>query len=127
MRYKIFIVVAVFIFSTAFKGVIESPRESDKQLQLALLKYNAGDWYSNPTALKNLALFCNQELGTNFDYQYATVEVGSADLFNYSFLHMTGHGNVLLSDSEAENLRMYLMAGGFLHVDDNYGMDPMCE
>jgi len=91
---------------------------------LALLKYNAGDWYSNPTALNNLALFCNQELGTNFDPQYATVEVGSADVFNYSFLHMTGHGNVLLSDSEAENLRLYLMAGGFLHIDDNYGMDP---
>ncbi len=93
--------------------------------KLALLKYNGGgDWYANPTSLPNLSAFCNYHLGTNIDVNYATVEVGSADLFNYPFVHMTGHGNVVFSDSEAENLRMYLIAGGFLHVDDNYGMDP---
>ena len=100
-----------------------SPLEN-KGLKMALLKYNGGgDWYSNPTALPNLAKFANQELGTNFDPDYGTVEVGSAELFNFSFLHMTGHGNVVFSDAEAENLRNYLMAGGFLHIDDNYGMD----
>ena len=94
-------------------------------LQMGLLKYNGGgDWYSNPTALPNLAKFCNDELGTNFDTEYGTVEVGSAELFNYAFLHMTGHGNVVFSDAEAENMRLYLLAGGFLHIDDNYGMDP---
>ena len=94
-------------------------------LKMALMKYNGGgDWYANPTALHNLARFCNRELSTNFDPDYATVEVGSANLFNYSFVHMTGHGNVVFSDAEAENLRNYLMAGGFLHIDDNYGMDP---
>lgn len=94
-------------------------------LKMALLKYNGGgDWYSNPTALPNLAKFCNQALGTNFETDYSTVEVGSADLFNYAFLHMTGHGNVVFSDVEAENLRNYLLGGGFLHIDDNYGMDP---
>jgi uncharacterized protein DUF4159 len=93
-------------------------------LKLALLKYSGGgDWYANPTALPNLAKFCNQELGTNLDQDYATVEVGSAELFNYPFVHMTGHGNVVLSDAEAENLRNYLIGGGFLHIDDNYGMD----
>lgn len=93
-------------------------------LQLALLKYNGGgDWYANPTALKNLGLFCNQELSTNFNREYATVEVGSAELFNFPFVHMTGHGNVVFSDAEAENLRNYLLGGGFLHIDDNYGMD----
>ncbi len=93
-------------------------------LKLALLKYNGGgDWYANPTALPNLAKFCNDNLGTNFDIDYATVEVGSADLFNYSFIHMTGHGNVVFSDAEAENLRNYLIGGGFIHIDDNYGMD----
>jgi len=93
-------------------------------LQLALLKYNGGgDWYSNPTALPNLAKFCNQNLGTNFKLEQATVEVGSADLFDFPFVHMTGHGNVVFSDVEAENLRTYLLAGGFLHIDDNYGMD----
>lgn len=94
-------------------------------LKLALLKYNGGgDWYANPTALPNLATFCNDKLGTNFDKDNETVEVANADIFNYPFLHMTGHGNVVFSDSEAENLRMYLMSGGFLHIDDNFGMDP---
>ncbi|GAB4257473.1 MAG: DUF4159 domain-containing protein [Saprospiraceae bacterium] len=93
-------------------------------LQLALLQYNGGDWYANPTSLINLARFCNSNLGTSFDPDYATVEVGSAEIFNYPFLHMTGHGNVLFSDAEAENLRNYLIGGGFLHADDNYGMDP---
>ncbi len=94
-------------------------------LKLALLKYNGGgDWYANPTSLTNLAAFCNANIGTDFDKDYATVDVGSADLFNYPFVHMTGHGNVVFSPAERENLRNYLIGGGFLHVDDNYGMDP---
>ena len=73
--------------------------------EIATLKYNGGgDWYSNPTALKNLATFCNDKLNTSIDPDYGTVEVGSVDLFNYAFIHMTGHGNVVLSDSEAKNL-----------------------
>ncbi|MDX1477098.1 MAG: DUF4159 domain-containing protein [Saprospiraceae bacterium] len=98
---------------------------SPAALKMALLKYHGGgDWYANPTSLTNLAEFCNQVINTNFDPDYATVEVGSADLFNYPFVHMTGHGNVVFSDIEASNLRTYLIAGGFLHIDDNYGMDP---
>jgi len=94
-------------------------------LQIALLKYSGGgDWYANPTSLTNLATFCNTELQMNLNPDYATVEAGSADLFNYPFVHMTGHGNVVFSDAEAENLRTYLIAGGFLHIDDNFGMDP---
>jgi len=94
-------------------------------IKLALLKYNGGgDWYANPNALPNLAVFCNKEIKTNLDDDYATIEAGSAELFNYPFIHMTGHGNVVFNDLEAENLRNYLMAGGFLHIDDNYGMDP---
>lgn len=93
-------------------------------LKLALLKYNGGgDWYANPTALPNLANFCNRVLKTDFARDYAVVDVGSAEIYNYPFIHMTGHGNVVFSDQEAENLRNYLMGGGFLHVDDNYGMD----
>lgn len=93
-------------------------------LKMALLKYNGGgDWYANPTALTNLARFCNQQLGTNFDPEYATVEVGSPEIFNYPFIHLTGHGNMVLSDAEALNLRQYLLAGGFLHADDNYGLN----
>ncbi len=99
-------------------------RNESPSLKLALLKYNGGgDWYANPTSLTNLAKFCNQAIGTNFDPDYATVEVGSAEIFNYPFVHMTGHGNVVFSDAEAENLRNYLIGGGFLHIDDNYGMN----
>lgn len=91
--------------------------------QIALLKYRGGgDWYANPTALPNLIRFCNQNLQTSLNPEYATVEVGSPDIFNYPFIHMTGHGNVVFSDEEAANLRRYLMAGGFLHIDDNYGL-----
>lgn len=101
------------------------PASNPPALKMALLKYNGGgDWYSDPTALPNLARYCNEQLKTNFDKDYATVEVGNADLFNYPFVHMTGHGNVVFSDAEAQNLRMYLIGGGFLHIDDNYGMDP---
>jgi hypothetical protein len=96
-----------------------------QQLQLALLKYRGGgDWYANPTALPNLSAFCNENLGTSLDEDYETIEVGSPEIFNYPFVHMTGHGNVVFDNGEAENLRNYLISGGFLHIDDNYGMDP---
>lgn len=95
-----------------------------QDIQLALLKYSGGgDWYANPTALPNLVRFCNQNLKTNLSTDIATVEAGGVDLFNYPLLHMTGHGNVIFSPGEAENLRKYLIAGGFLHISDNYGMD----
>jgi hypothetical protein len=93
--------------------------------QIAVLKYNGGgDWYANPTALPNLISFCNENIGTEIKKEPATVAVGSSDIFNYPFVHMTGHGNVVFSSNDVENLRKYLLAGGFLHVDDNYGMDP---
>lgn len=92
--------------------------------RMAKLKYNGGgDWYANRTALPNLISFCNKNLGTNFDKEEAIVEVGSLALFNYPFVYLTGHGNVQFTDHEAENLRNYLIGGGFLHIDDNYGLD----
>ena len=94
-------------------------------LKLALLKYNGGgDWYNDVNSLKNLARFCNDNLRTNFDLDYATVESGSADIFSYPFVYATGHGNMLFSDLEARNLRSYLEAGGFLMLNDDYGLDP---
>ena len=93
--------------------------------EVAILKYKGGgDWYANPTALPNLIRFCNQNAGTKIDEKPGTVEVGSNSIFQYPFLHMTGHGNVVFSEDEAENLRTYLFSGGFLHIDDNYGMAP---
>ena len=92
--------------------------------QLAVLKYNGGgDYYANPTALPNLVKFCNSNLGTSISTDVPYVEAGSPELFAYPFVHMTGHGNVVFSIAEAENLRTYMLGGGFLHIDDNYGMD----
>ncbi|PZR37674.1 MAG: hypothetical protein DI538_11855 [Azospira oryzae] len=94
------------------------------QVKIAKLKYSGGgDWYANKTALPNLIRFCNQELGTSIAPEEAVVEAGSADLFLYPYVYMTGHGNVVFSAGEAANLRNYLIGGGFLHIDDNYGLD----
>lgn len=93
-------------------------------VRIALLKYGGGgDWYADPTALPNLIDFCNRHLNTNIHPEHSTVEVGSTEIFNFPFVHMTGHGNVVFSENEAMNLKTYLEAGGFLHVDDNYGLD----
>jgi len=92
--------------------------------KIAKLKYNGGgDWYANKTSLPNLIRFCNQNLKMNIAPEEEVVEVGSPELFAYPFIHMTGHGNVIFSSAEAENLRKYLIGGGFLHIDDNYGLD----
>lgn len=98
---------------------------SSNSYKIAVLKYNGGgDWYANPTSLNNLIKFCQANLNMNINPIYDVVNVESSELFRYPFVHMTGHGNVVFSISEAENLRHYLKAGGFLHIDDNYGMDP---
>ena len=92
--------------------------------EIALLKYNGGgDWYANPTSLPNLIKFSNQTINTKIKAKPATVSPSSPDLFNYPFLHMTGHGNVIFNENEVKNLQDYLKSGGFLHIDDNYGMD----
>jgi hypothetical protein len=112
---KVLNVIFVFFLFTSF---------GQGTYQLAVLKYNGGgDYYANPTSVPNLIAYCNQHLNTNINKDVPYVDVGSKDLFRYPFIHMTGHGNVVFSSSEAENLRNYLYAGGFLHIDDNYGMD----
>jgi hypothetical protein len=109
--------VIFLIISTAF-------RPSSSSFQIALLKYSGGgDWYCNPTSLPNLARYCNQNLGTNINEEIATVDVGSPEIFDYPFVHMTGHGNIVFSKDEVYNLRNYLISGGFLHICDSYGMD----
>ncbi len=96
---------------------------SQAQTPIALMKYNGGgDWYANPTSLTNLIAFCNTQLDMNLVPQYATVDVGSREIFDYPFVHATGHGNIVFSQPEIDNLRTYLSSGGFLHIDDNYGL-----
>lgn len=92
--------------------------------QIAVLKYNGGgDWYANPTSIPNLVKFCNKNLKMNINEQVPNVDVGSIELYSYPMVHMTGHGNVVFSSQENQNLRNYLISGGFLHISDNYGMD----
>lgn len=118
MRFRITITSILLVFGSVF-GM-----ESNAQLKIAKLKYHGGgDWYANKTALPNLIEFCNERLNMNLASQEDIVEVGSQELFLYPYVYLTGHGNVVFSDQEAENLRKYLISGGFLHIDDNYGLD----
>lgn len=110
-------VVTILLLIVFTAGEAQSTR-------IALLKYGGGgDWYADPTALPNLIEFCNVQMNTNIHPEPSTVEAGSPEIFNFPFVHMTGHGNVVFSENEAFNLRTYLEGGGFLHVDDNYGLD----
>jgi len=113
-----FLLIVLFLFAGMFFS-FQAPT-----YKIAKMKYNGGgDWYANRTALPNLINFCNKNIGTNFDTEEAIVEAGSIDLFNYPFVYLTGHGNIVFSDQEALNIRKYLTGGGFLHIDDNYGLD----
>ena len=116
---QLLLIFLIFSFS------LVSAQNKVYSVRIALLKYSGGgDWYANPTSLPNLAIFCNQTINTNIDPNIPEVEPGSQDIFNYPVIHMTGHGNIIFSDFEAANIRKYLESGGFLHIDDNYGMDP---
>ena len=116
MRYILFLVLVIYTFIGSGQSYT---------YKIGLLKYNGGgDWYANPTALTNLIEFSNKEIGTNINPKYDEVEIGSNLLFNYPFVHLTGHGNIVLNQQEINNLRNYLIAGGFLHISDNYGLDP---
>lgn len=105
--------------------LLQAQSHAQEAFQIAVLQYKGGgDWYANPSAVPNLVDFCNRELDMNIATEVPYVEVGSSDLFNYPFVHMTGHGNVVFNQSDVQNLRSYLISGGFLHISDNYGMDP---
>lgn len=116
MKKTISIILSLILMSI-FSGY-------SQEVKIAKLKYNGGgDWYANKTALPNLIEFCEQELKVPMDDKDYVVEVGSKEIYQYPYIYMTGHGNVVFSDEEAENLRNYLISGGFLHIDDNYGLD----
>jgi hypothetical protein len=114
-----YLLILITVISYGSESIAQS------SIKLALLKYNGGgDWYNDVNSLKNLAQFCNKNLNTDIDLEYATVESGSADIYNYPFIYATGHGNMLFNTQEADNLRNYLIAGGFLFLNDDYGLDP---
>ena len=118
------------LFRTLLTGAVAmlltslSLKQNDYSVRIARLKYNGGgDWYSSRTALTNLARFANSHIQTSIDPGEGLAEVGSTDIFNYPFIFLTGHGNIVFNNQEADNLRTYLMGGGFLHICDNYGLD----
>jgi hypothetical protein len=119
MKFKIIRFSLLFLFATIyFSG------SGQNAIRIAKLKYNGGgDWYANKTALPNLIKFCNQELNMNLAPEEDVVDAGSSDIFLYPYVYMTGHGNVVFTDADAANIRKYLTGGGFLHIDDNYGLD----
>jgi hypothetical protein len=119
---KVCLNIQVLMLATVL--IVIGGTDSLAQLKIAKLKYNGGgDWYANKTALPNLIKFSNKELGMDIETEEDMIEVGSPDLFLYPYVYLTGHGNVVFSETEAMNLRNYLIGGGFLHIDDNYGLD----
>lgn len=93
--------------------------------QIAVLKYKGGgDWYANPTSLPNLITFTNNNIHTGISKNIATINSDDEDIFNYPLVFVTGHGNIFFSSEDIENLRSYLISGGFMHISDNYGFDP---
>ncbi|HHV36619.1 MAG TPA: DUF4159 domain-containing protein [Candidatus Cloacimonetes bacterium] len=90
----------------------------------ARLHYDGGgDWYNDPEVLPNLAKFINQETGSDIPIDQSVVRAGESRLFEYPFVYMTGHGNVRFTENEINNLRKWMLRGGFLYADDDYGMD----
>lgn len=117
-------ILKILLLVTLFVVVPRWMWGQDTKVKIALLKYKGGgDWYANPTSLPNLIQFCNKNLQMNLAAEPVTVEPGNREIFNYPYVHMTGHGNVVFTPAEVQNLREYLLAGGFLHADDNYGLD----
>ncbi len=105
-------------------SLVLSSYTAEQSIKIAKVKYKGGgDWYANRTALTNLANFCNKNIATDINTVDEVVEPGSIEIYNYPYVYLTGHGNVVFSSKEAQNLREYLIAGGFLHIDDNYGLD----
>ena len=122
--FKYLYVCVCLTFLSRGEWNLQAQPNSRHHFKIAKLKYEGGgDWYSNPTSLPNLIEFINEHSNVQISEVEEVVEPGGSQIFQYPYVYMTGHGNVKFSKSEAENLRRYLISGGFLHIDDNYGMD----
>ncbi|TVQ65325.1 MAG: DUF4159 domain-containing protein [Balneolaceae bacterium] len=118
-------VLALFLFSLILYAWEPLHAQDADEVRIARIQYRGGgDWYSSPTALRNLIRFTREQVPIHISDRYDDVQLGSRDLFNYPFVYMTGHGNISVNDAEMQNLRNYLENGGFLYVDDDYGFDP---
>lgn len=119
---KQLIATILFLLPLALVPILQA--QNGGEFKIARVQYRGGgDWYSSPTALTNLVRFAKEQVPLTISENYDDVQLGSRDIFNYPFLFMTGHGNIAINSSEMENLRRYLESGGFLYIDDDYGMD----
>lgn len=122
MTAKMFQNLLLFVLTAAL--VLPATAQDTNSFNLARIKYRGGgDWYNNPSSLKNLAEYARQHVSIAINSEYEDIDIGSPDLFNYPFAFLTGHGTITLNRAEASNLRKYLSNGGFLYVDDDYGLD----
>lgn len=122
MIQKIFL--SLLVFALSLSCGLQAQQQEKFPLKIAKLQYDGGgDWYANPTSLPNLIEFVKKNTNVQLDPTEYVVRAGGTQIFQYPFVHWTGHGTVLFSSEEATNLRNYLISGGFLHIDDNYGMD----
>jgi hypothetical protein len=117
IKKTIFLFILLFYFVNLYS-------QNETGFQIARLKYSGGgDWYNDPSAEVNLLKFVQANTNIKVKAEYKFVDVSSDEIFSYPFLFLTGHGNVVFSADEAKRLRSYLEKGGFLYIDDDYGLD----
>lgn len=114
----------IILFTFCILLMQPAQAQSSGEFEIARAKYRGGgDWYNDPSALQNLITFAKSNVPIKISDSYADVSLGSAELHSYPFVFLTGHGNITLNSAEARNLREYLQNGGFLYIDDDYGLD----
>jgi hypothetical protein len=117
--YRVLLVLGMLLLLPFLAGV-----ETTAKTGFARLQYDGGgDWYNDPEVLPNLAKYANSVLNSAFPPDQSVVKASDPKLFDYPFLYLTGHGNIRFSEREIENLRTWMLRGGFLYADDDYGMD----
>lgn len=108
----------------AGRGIVVPAPAPIARLGIARLQYDGGgDWYANPSSLSNLLKAVNERTTIKVEPTEGRVSLSDDRLYDFAFLHATGHGVIKFSDAEVTKLRDWLLRGGFLHVDDNYGLD----
>jgi len=126
LNIQIKYILPAILFTQILIGASVSAQDLDPRdpFRIARVKYGGGgDWYSNPSSLPNLLAFIAQNTDVVTAAEEEVVELSSPRLFSYPYLYMNGHGNIRFTDREVKQLRKYFESGGFLHADDNYGMD----
>ena len=125
MKPMISFILAATALATMVGPAAANDYEDRSRFVFAVLKYNGGgDWYNGLTGVRNLLLFCQKNTDLRISLKEKVVGLLDDDLFNYPFLYMNGHGNVVMSDQEVKRLRLYLENGGFLFCNDDFGIDP---